>query len=82
MCVALVLLICTAVVNVAVSQPLPTVSPRTETATPPLTKCTLNDKVKFISTLPNAAVCGTSIATIFTPPANDTTALANALKNV
>ena len=49
---------------------------------PPRPKCTLEDQTAFISTLPNAAVCGASIAAVFTRPANDTTALASALKNV
>ena len=45
-------------------------------------KCTLQDQVAFISTFPNAAVCGPSIATIFTPPVNDTMTLTRAVTNV
>ena len=65
------------------TQTLPTVLPRTETVAPPaIQKCTLDDQITIISTFPNAAVCGPSIATVFDPPANNSLALANALKNV
>ena len=81
--VALVLLLCSTVVDIGMSQTLPTVLPRTETIAPPaIRKCSLEDQISFISTFPNAAVCGPSIATVFDPPANNTMALANALKNV
>ena len=49
---------------------------------PPPPKCTPDDHVAFISSLPNAAVCGSSIGTVLTLPANDSTELANALENV
>ena len=45
-------------------------------------KCTLEDQRAFVSTLPNAAVCGPSIATVFSPPPNDSLTLARALMNV
>ena len=45
-------------------------------------KCTLNDQIAFLSTLSNAAICGPSIATVFSPPANDSIALTHALINV
>ena len=81
--VALVLLLCSTVVHTGVLQTLPTVLPRTETVAPPvIQKCTLDDQIAFISSLPNAAVCGESIATVFAPPANNTAALTNALKNL
>lgn len=44
-------------------------------------KCTLTDQITFASTLPNAAVCGPSIATVFSYPQNVSTALSLALKN-
>jgi hypothetical protein len=49
---------------------------------PPSPQCTTDDLVNFISTLPNAAVCGPSIANVLTLPANDSTELAKALDTV
>ena len=49
---------------------------------PPPLKCTLDDQVAFVSTLPNAAVCGPSIAIAFSPPQNDPLTLTHALENV
>ena len=80
--VAIVLLLCSAVVHIGVSQSFPTVLPRTETVAPTTQKCSLEDQVAYISSLPNAVVCGPSLGTVFLPPANDTTALADALKDV
>ena len=78
----LVLCTCSTVVHVGVSQSLPTVLPRTETVPPPIQTCSQDDQIAFFSSLPNAAVCGSSVGTVFAPPANDTVTLANALKNV
>ena len=44
--------------------------------------CTLEDQIAFVSTFPNAETCGLGINTIFSPPANDSTALARAINNV
>ena len=49
---------------------------------PPPPRCTLDDQIAFVSTLPNAAVCGPSIATVFSPPQNDPMTLTRALMNV
>lgn len=81
--VAFVLLLCSTMIHVGVSQTLPTVLPHMETVAPPIIKkCTLEDQIAFITTLPNAAVCAQSIETIFTQPVNNTVALTNALKNM
>ena len=49
--------------------------------TPPAPpKCT--DPAVFISSLPNPSVCGPSLGTVFSPPANDSVMLANALEDV
>ena len=45
-------------------------------------RCKLEDQISFISSLPNAAVCGPSIATVFEPPANNTMALRKALEDI
>ena len=78
------LLICAAVCSLAVSQDevLPTVSPQTETSTPQTQKCTTEDLVGYITTLPNPAMCGPGLGTVFVPPNNDTAALKDALENV
>ena len=80
--VALLQLLCSTVLHIGVSQTLPTVLPHTETVAPPIQRCTLEDQMAFISTLPNAEVCGLSLVTVFNPPANDTMAISKALKNV
>ena len=74
------LLLCAAACSVVVSQMPPTVLPQTDA--PPASICSLQDQIAFISTFPNAAKCGPAIATVFTPPSNDSTALEDALDNV
>ena len=49
---------------------------------PPALRCTLDDQIAFVSTLSNAAICGPSIATVFSPPQNDSVTLTSALRNV
>lgn len=49
---------------------------------PAPSNCTVNDLVSFISSLPNAAICGPSIATYFSPPPNNSMALSRALRDV
>jgi hypothetical protein len=49
---------------------------------PPPPKCTLDDQIAFVLTLSNAAVCGPSIATVFSPPQNDRMTLTSALRNI
>ena len=49
---------------------------------PSAPRCTLDDQIAFVSTLSNAAVCGPSIATVFSPPQSDPLTLTSALGNV
>ena len=49
---------------------------------PPPPQCTPDDLTDFLSSLPNAAVCGPSIANVLTLPTNDSTELAKVLDNV
>ena len=79
---ALLLLLCSTVLHVGVSQTLSTVLPRTETVAPPIQRCSLDDQAAFVATLPKAQECGASLITVFGPTANNTVALRNALVNL
>ena len=48
----------------------------------PEPRCTEQDQIDFVSSLPNATTCGFGLLNIFTPPANDSTALPIAIDNV
>ena len=49
---------------------------------PPPPQCTSDDIIAFLSSLPNAAVCGPSIANVLTLSANSSTELTKALDNM
>ena len=44
--------------------------------------CTIDDHLTFLSSLPNAAVCGPSLGTVLSLPANDSIIVTNALDTV
>ena len=73
--VAIVLLLCSTVMHVGISQMLPAIPPRTETAVPAISKCDLGDLLAFITS--NGIDCIVSYTTLIfnNPPSKVASAL-------
>ena len=83
--VALVLLLCSTMVSVGVSQSPPTVTNRTDTVAPVIQTCHPSDLRAFILSLPNGVQCESGIGILSNPSTNPSATpaqVANALANV